>query len=354
MTSSPGLRRLGALSTVLVLALGGLVLSTGPARADDTVGISISPTDPKGATSGRTRFVYKADPGQVVSDQVKVTNVGTTPLEVTVFAADAYNDDSGDFAVKPTSEKTLGAASWTLFQGKPQLKLTLAHGESKVVPFTVTIPKDATPGDHAAAILASATTAGQVAVERRIADRMYVRVSGKLQPSLTISSFAATYHSGLNPLAGSISVDATITNSGNVALEGVTTLTASTWFGLSTGELSRKELKEILPGATVVVHLEIPKVPQVGFATVKMLLQSGISGDAPDPGPLPVFTRETVVPAIPWVALGVIVLGVGVWLFLRWRSRRNARLAEEWIAHQKAEAKKAAKAESGAGKVDHP
>jgi Bacterial protein of unknown function (DUF916) len=353
MTSSPGLRRLGALSTILALALGGLVLSAGPAHADDTVGISISPADTKGATSSRTRFVYKTDPGQVVSDQVKVSNVGTTTLEVTVFAADAYNDDNGDFALKPTSEKTLGAASWTLFGGKPQLKLTLTHGESKVVPFTVTIPKDATPGDHAAGVLASATTAGQVAVERRIADRMYVRVSGKLQPSLTISSYAATYHSGLNPISGSVSVAATLTNNGNVALEGVTTITATTWFGTSIGKLSRTDLAEILPGNTVTVTYEITGVPQVGFANVKMLLQSGISGDAPDPGPLPVFQRETFVPAIPWVVLGVIVLGVGVWLFLRWRSRRNAQLAAEWVEHQKAEAKKNATTESAAGKADH-
>ena len=350
MTSSPGLRRVGALLTILVLAVCSLTLPAPTAHAEDTVGISISPVDQKGATTGRTRFSYKADPGQVVSDQVKVSNVGTTTLEVTVFAADAYNDDNGDFALKPTAEKSVGAAAWTAFSGKPQVKLTLARGESKVVPFTVTIPKDATPGDHTAGVLASATTPGQVAVERRIADRMYVRVSGKLQPALTISSFGATHHSGVNPLAGSITVAATITNTGNVALEGVTTLTATTWFGLSVGQLSRKELREILPGNTVTVNLEIAGVPQVGFANVKLLLQSGISGDAPDPGPLPVFQRETFVTAIPWVGLGVIVLVVGAVLFLRWRRRRNEQVAAEWLEYQTTEAKK--NVTSSAGQAD--
>jgi hypothetical protein len=353
MTSSPGLRRMGALLTILALAVGSLTFSAPTAHADDTVGISISPVDSKGATTGRTRFSYKVDPGQTVTDHVKVSNPGTTTVDITVFAADAYNDDNGDFALRPTADKSSDAASWTAFEGKPQLKITLAHGQSKVVTFTVTVPKNATPGDHAAGVLAAATTAGQVAVERRIADRMYVRVSGKLQPSLTISSFAATYHNGLNPLAGSISVAATLTNNGNVALEGVTTLTATTWFGLSIGRLNRTDLAEILPGNTVTVTYEVTGVPQVGFAGVKMLLQSGISGDAPDPGPLPVFQRETFVPAIPWVVLGVIVLGVGVWLILRWRSRRNAQLAAEWVEHQKAEAKKNATTESAAGKADH-
>jgi dihydroorotate dehydrogenase (fumarate) len=273
--------------------------------------------------------------------------------EVTVFAADAYNDDKGDFALKATTDKSGDAASWTLFEGKPQIKITLAHGESKVVAFTVTVPKNASPGDHAAGVLASATTTGQVAVERRIADRMYVRVSGKLQPSLTISSYAATYHPSLNPLTGSINVAATITNTGNVALEGVTTLTGTTWFGLSLGKSNRTDLAEILPGNTVTVTYDITGVPQVGYANAKMLLQSGIAGDAPDPGPLPVFQREAFVPAIPWLALGVIALVIGVVFFLRWRSRRNARLAEEWVEHQKAEAKKNAAMESAAGKADH-
>ena len=80
-------------------------------------------------------------------------------------------------------------------------------------------------------MLAAATSAGQVKVDRRIANRMYVRVSGDLQPLLTISSFSGTYHSGLNPFDGSITVAATITNSGNVALEGSSTLSTTTWFG---------------------------------------------------------------------------------------------------------------------------
>jgi dihydroorotate dehydrogenase (fumarate) len=354
MTSSPGLRRLGALLTILVLTLCGLALPAPTAQADDTVGISIAPVDAKGTnTSGRSRFSYTVDPGQTVTDHVKVNNPGTATEEVTVFAADAYNDDKGEFALKPTTDTSTDAASWTAFEGKPQLKITLAHGESKVVTFTVTVPKNASPGDHAAGVLASATTAGQVAVERRIADRMYVRVSGKLQPSLTISSFSSTYHGGINPLAGTISVAATITNNGNVALEGVTTLTATTWFGLSIGRLNRTDLAEILPGNTATVTYEVTGVAQVGFANVKMLLQSGIGGDAPDPGPLPVFQREAFVPAVPWVVLGVIALGVAVWLLLRWRGRRNARLALEWAEYQKAEAKKNATTESAAGKVDH-
>lgn len=337
MTSAT-LRRFGALIAAAVLGLGGVVLTTGVAHAEDTVGIGISPADTKGKPDGRSRFTYQAKPGQTLTDHVRVTNTGSSKIEVTLYAADAYNDENGDFALADGSEKKAGASVWVTFDGRPKLGLTLKRGESKTVPFTVTIPADAGPGDHPAGVIASAVTSGQVTVERRIANRMYVRVSGDLQPILTITSFSGVYHSGLNPLDGSISVTATITNSGNVALEGATTLTASTWFGAAIGRTSRAELPEILPGSTTTVNYEITGVPQVGFASVRMLLQGGISGDAPDPGPLPVIQRDLLIAAIPWAIVAVLLLGGVVWLVLWLRRRREDRYAREWMAHTEAEA----------------
>ena len=338
MTSVPVLRRVGAMLTMTLLAVGGLVLAASTAAADDTVGIGISPAGANGKPDGRTRFTYKADPGQTITDRVRVTNSGTTTMVVTVFAADAYNAENGDFALRPSDEKRTGASTWVRFDGKQQLKLTLKRGESRTVPFTVAIPTNATPGDHPAGVLASASTAGQVKVDRRIANRMYVRVSGDLQPVLTISSFSGTYHSGLNPLDGSITVAATITNSGNVALEGSTTLSTTTWFGLNVGQTIRVEQPELLPGNTATVSFEVPGVPQVGYGMVRMLVQGGISGDAPDPGPLPVIQRDAFVIAMPWLLLVAIVAGAGVWFLLRWRRRRDEQYAAEWIAQTEEDA----------------
>ncbi|MBA3020136.1 DUF916 domain-containing protein [Propionicimonas sp.] len=338
MTPVPVLRRLGALLTIAVLAVGSVALTATTAQAEDTVGIAISPVDAKGKTDGRSRFTYQADPGQKVTDHVRVSNAGTTPLKVTVLAADAFNEANGDFSLRDSATDKAGAASWVSFNGSPQLKINLKAGESRTVPFTVTIPKDATPGDHAAGVLASATTEGQVRVERRIANRMYVRVSGDLQPILTISSFSGTYHSGFNPLDGSITVAATVTNSGNVALEGTNTISTSTWFGLGVGQTVRTELPEILPGNTSTVTFEVGGIPQVGYGVVRMLVQGGISGDAPDPGPLPVIQRDALVWAIPWLLVGLVVLGVAGWFFLRWRRDREDQAAREWAEQTEAEA----------------
>lgn len=340
MTFAPVPRHLCALLTMVLLAVGSLATTAGAASADDTVGIAISPANTKGKPDGRTRFTYKADPGQTITDHVRVTNAGTTSLVVTVFAADAYNAENGDFALRPTDEKRTGAATWVKFDGKDQLKVTLKRGETRTVPFTVAIPSNATPGDHPAGVLAAATSSGQVKVDRRIANRMYVRVSGKLQPLLTISSFSGTYHPSLNPLDGSITVSATITNSGNVALEGSSTLSTTTWFGINVGQTVRVDQPEILPGNTSTVTFEVPGVPQVGYGIASMLVQGGISGDAPDPGPLPVIQRDAFVIAIPWLLLVAIVAGAGVWFLLRWRRKRDEQYAAEWAAQDGADAAK--------------
>jgi dihydroorotate dehydrogenase (fumarate) len=342
MTFVPVLRRLGALLTIVLLAVGSTALPASTASADDTVGIGIAPAGANGKPDGRSRFTYKVDPGKIITDHVRVTNAGTSSLVVTVFAADAYNAENGDFSLRATDEKRTGASTWVKFDGKQQLKLTLKRGESRTVPFTVTVPANATPGDHPAGVLAAAVSAGQVKVDRRIANRMYVRVSGDLQPVLTISSFSGTYHSGFNPLDGSITVAATITNSGNVALEGSTTLSMTTWFGLALGQTVRVDQPEILPGNTSTVTFEIPGVPQVGYGVVRMLVQGGISGDAPDPGPLPVIQRDAFVLAFPWLIVGLLVIGGGVFLLLRSRRKRDEQYAVEWMAQAETEAQQKA------------
>lgn len=354
MTVASVARSASALLASATLVFLGLMICAVPAHADDSIGISISPVDARGNPDKRSRFTYQVDPGKTITDHVKVTNVGATGLKITLYAADAYNNEKGDFALQGSDEKPSGAAAWTRFDGKSRLPLNLTAGQSRVVTFTVTVPADAAPGDHAAGVIASAmASGGQLAVDRRIANRMYVRVSGTLQPILTLANMSATYQGGVNPFDGSLLVNATLENSGNVALEGVATITPTTWFGIGVGQFVRQDLDEVLPGNAVPVSFEVKGVPAVGYVITSMLLQSGISGDAPDPGPLPVITRDTFVLAVPWLLVALIVVAVGVFLFLRWRRKVEEQRAADWDAYHRANAvpaaEEAAVAEGPAG-----
>jgi hypothetical protein len=327
------------LAAVWLILVAALISPATVAHADDTIGIAIAPA--KGdAPDGRTRFNYHTDPGTAVSDSVIVTNAGTKSLKITLLATDAFNTEDGSYALLESDKEPTGAGSWVRFENdNKKLTFTLAPQKSKVVPLRVTVPTTAAPGDHAAGIIASATFGeGQLAVERRIASRLYVRVSGALQPMLTAASFAGDYHTSINPMDGSATVTAVISNTGNVALSGTIDLEARTWFGTVVGKSTSTQLSEILPGNTRTVAFEISGVPQVGYVVPHLLLRSAVTADAPNPGPLPVVQRDTFLLAIPWSLLVLIIAGVAAWFFLRLRRGREDQQAREWAEHTEAEA----------------
>lgn len=354
MRPRPRTRRPAHLLVALLAAVLFLLTVPAPtlARADGgTVGLSINPATATGPDS-RTRFSYKVKPGQRVSDHVLVRNVGSRPLKVTLLSAQAYNAEDGSYALRPTDTKASDVASWVRFDGdKARLVFTLPAGKSTIVGFSITVPANASPGDHPAGIIAAATSSGdgQLAVERRIANRLYVRVAGDLQPVLTASSFTGSYAGGLNPFDGTVTVTAVLNNTGNVALSGVVDVDVRTWFGALVGTSVQTEVSEILPGNTRTVSFQVAGVPQAGYVQPHLLLRSSVVGDAPDPGPLPVIERDTFLLALPWVLLALVALGVGGWFLLRWWRRREAQRAAEWAAYTEEEAKRRA-AETEVGK----
>jgi len=203
----------------------------------------------------------------------------------------------------------------------------------------VSVPADAIPGDHAAGIVVSAQgVEGQVEVDRRVATRMYVRVAGELQPSLTISSISASQTADWNPLTGATDITVTLHNAGNVALGADVTARVTTWFGMSAGASSHEELAELLPGSTREVTFSVPNVPRLGYLQAAVTLQPTVAADALDPGPLAVVERQSSLAGVPWLALGLLVLALGIVLLARWRRARLARRAEEWVTYTRAEA----------------
>lgn len=90
-----------------------------------------------------------------------------------------------------------------------------------MVPFTITVPRAATPGDHPAGIAASVVSgAGTVQVESRVGFRVLLRASGDLHPALSADRVTARYERSWNPLrSGTVHVIYAVANTGNVRIE---------------------------------------------------------------------------------------------------------------------------------------
>lgn len=317
------------------------------AAAADVDGIAGAPASETGA-DGRSRFSYQAGAGQQLSDFYLVRNTGTTQQVMHVFATDAYNTSDGSFGLLDTKLTPKAAGSWVSFSGGAKsIDFPLAAGGSKLVAFTVSVPANVAPGDHAGGLVISVTTAsGQILIDRRVATRMYIRVPGVLQPALTVSNISASYSGSANPFSGSTMITFSVRNNGNVALSANMVVGAATYLGIPVADLVRKPLSELLPGSTQLVSITVPGVPQIGYLNPFVHLVPTIDKGALNPGPLREVDRDTVIFVMPWWILVALVLAVAVYLFLRIRRARDARAALAWIAYTEGEARRKASDES--------
>ncbi|MCI2956332.1 DUF916 domain-containing protein [Agromyces atrinae] len=341
------------LAGLLVLAATlGLIVAVAPAISStaeedsDTIGIAGEPLSDEN-TTGRTRFSYQLSPGQVIEDGYIVTNTGSVPQTFALFATDAFNSEDGGYGLLDTGVVPTGAGAWVVFEGGvTTVSLDLQPGESRTVPFTLSAPADAAPGDHAAGLVISAVSAdGQVLLDRRVGTRLYVRVPGDLQPNLTISSMTSSYTPSFNPFDGISTVTFTVRNAGNVALGAATTVDVRGLFGIGLGESVRQELAEMLPGSTRTVSVDVHGVGQWIYLAPTVRLAPTVDAEALNPGPLAPVDRDIVTFVVPWALLALLVLAGLVFAWVRFSRRRNDKNARAWVEYTEAEARRKIEAE---------
>ena len=143
----------------------------------------------------------------------------------------------------------------------------------------VDVPDGATPGDHAAGIMATVYEERQpdpsqpVDVEFRTGTRLYVRVSGDATASLGIGSMKVVYNAGRNPFDGSADVTFRVDNLGSLRLGATATVRLDGPFGVGAHTVTVPAVAEVLPGGQLSVTTRIDGVAAMGrlHATVDLV-----------------------------------------------------------------------------------
>ena len=323
-----------ALLALVTLALMATLMPAGMSQAASaTDGIAVNPATNGGPDRSRTRFDYQLNPSQPAKDSIYVYNAGTTPQDVTLFARDAFAGAKGEFLIQDQKVQPTDAGSWVTFvNNQATYKVTLESHGYVTIPFTVNTPANASPGDHVGAIVASAVTKGSTLnIVRRVAVRLYARITGQVSPRLELSNLTVTSSaSPVNPFDSSMVVAYDLRNSGNVDLSADVSVQPTGIFGMNTADQVVTRITNLLPGSKRHLTQTISGITQTGLSGVSVtyigILASSYATDYKPQGRIDSSSFALPVAWLLWFGL-LLVLIVG-WMLIA-RSRRVQPLSEQ-------------------------
>lgn len=333
-------------SVLAALALLGAPSAAAAAEDDAPVSWSVTPADRSGP-DGRVFVEHEVDPGETVKDHLSVRNLGAEKVTFRLSAADGFYNANGRFDMLRSDQESVAAGTWI----KLPDSVIVAPGATVVIPFSLTVPADAEPGDHAAGIAASVISGAHddgtgVGVESRVGFKVMTQVTGPLKPAFSVEEVQTDYRLSWNPFrAGDIATTFTVVNTGNIRLmvEGVLDVAGHRVAFPAKGE----RRSELLPGEERSYALAVDDVwPRFGFRadlTVAPVATS-IAGETVT---VPPSATAHFVWAMPWPQLLTLV-GVALLLIaLLWNRVRSRRRIETLI--EEAEERGQAKARESGG-----
>lgn len=326
-------------AAVIAIALGAVPANA--AEDDGVVTWSVKPAQADGA-DGRAWVERDVDPGETIQEHLAVTNFSDVPVTFALSAADGYFTDKGRFTMLPASEPSRAAGTWVEVQDVVEV----APDETAVVPFLVTVPDNATPGDNAAGIAASVFSSGtdangtQMGLESRVGFRVMLRVSGALNPSFDVDSASGGFDLSWNPFRpGSASIAYDLVNDGNTTLVITDAVESS---GRTSENAVPEGSHELLPGDTRRIEQTVDQVWPIGLVRVVVRADAVSSPGDEDAGSI---EREVWVWAVPWPHLLLAAGAALIVAALIWRRRRQRAAVEERIEQVRRETADAMRAE---------
>ncbi|MGM7678540.1 COG1470 family protein [Microbacterium sp. A94] len=343
-------RHLNRISTVALaafLVLGQPAVSSAhplivPAAADpasepsESVTWALQPASGEGA-DGRVSLRHAVDPGGSVDEYLALTNYSGQPADFAVYASDGTVGADGSFDLISPDEESVGSGSWVALAApdgaQPRAEggfvATVPADSTVVIPVQIAVPADATPGDHPAGIVAELIPAAatEVHLASRIGVRVHLRVSGDIVAGIHPQNVTSTYVPSWNPFApGTMIVDYSLVNSGNVRLGADSIVSITGPFGVLPAESPAVDKREILPQQSVEVSAQFPVWPLFLAEGTASAAPKVVGGDTIE-NQLDSSAESFSAWTVPWAQLCLLVLLVlGVFGIRRWREHSAVRV----------------------------
>lgn len=319
---------------ICLTTIGGLLAAAifvQAAAAQQASRLSVSPVT----------FELNADPGDTLTNQVKVTNLSDAELQLETRVENiAGTGQQGQ--VKLTEESTTYSLS-TWVTTTPA-RFTVKAKQSQTIDFTIKVPANAEPGGHYGSLLVGTIASDKpdgtgAAVAQRIGSLLLVKVSGNAKEQARLSHFIAKSFTGeteesttpdgktkvivpknrtslgakgdLYIQKGPVAFDIMLENSGNVHFRPAGFVTISNIFGKKVAELPIEQ-RNVFPGSERQLTVVWPKANLWGgFYKAQLLAVYGSNNQQ--------LTADTSFWAFPLTAAIAIVVVLLILIFARRR-----------------------------------
>lgn len=251
---------------VLILLLSALVCvnaqSPVPAPSPTGNGISLAPA----------RLELEMSPGQettvVVTLDYHSTAENAQPVRIVASLNDWTIDRNGQVQFERANTLPNSASPWLIYS---PAETTVVPGNLHAIRVTVSVPKDATPGDHLSALIIEQRPDNikllnenrrQMVIRYRMAAVFYIKV-----PQLRRQGSLESLHA--EATANEVVVTPLLKNAGNSVIRPLTSLKVTDSTGVAVAELAQKESLPVLGGAELLQPLVLEARLAPGTYTVK-------------------------------------------------------------------------------------
>ncbi|NMC35703.1 DUF916 domain-containing protein [Candidatus Beckwithbacteria bacterium] len=194
------------------------------------------------------KFELFSNPGETISEKIRVKNNSDAPQTYTVLIEDfTTSGEEGDVVLEEEqSDTSYSLAKWI----EPAFKdVILQPNEEKSLSFVVNVPRNAEPGGHYASILFQSNlegvnVEGGASVAQRIGSLVLLRVSGNVNEKAAIENFSTPAYQEKSPISFLLRVK----NDSNTHIRPQGTIVITNLFGKKVAEIPLQGLN-VLPGA---------------------------------------------------------------------------------------------------------
>lgn len=261
-------------------------------------------------------FELSANPGEAVSNVIKVTNPDPNPVNIVIEIEDfAAIGEEGQVTLQPGEDNsTYSLAQWVTVTPNA---FTIPASDSRSVQFTINIPIDAEPGGHYSSVLASVSAGpaeGAVSIAQKIGSLLLLNVSGDVKEKLNIEELFVEPFSEYGP----VDIVSRFENTGTIHLKPRGFILIKNIFGQEIEKIDLPQ-KNVLPRS--IRRVEIPWGERLMFGKYEATL-TAIYGSTNEP-----LSAVTTFWVIPWKIAGAVLVGIILLLIILIRGRKRFRLA---------------------------